>query len=152
MRQWTRPSLVQIIITIMDGMVSQITGVSIVCSTICSGVDQSKHQGSASLVFVRGIHCWLVVGPHKWPVMQKMFQFDEVIMMVFRLFGSKAWSKHKLPYCWLDLWLVDSPHKGPITREAFPCHDIIMNETNLKFEFSVLGHYIFADLNDIINK
>ena len=37
-------------------MASQITGVSIVCSPVCSGVDQRKHQSSASLAFVRGIH------------------------------------------------------------------------------------------------
>ena len=35
-----------------------ITSVSIVCSTICSSADQRKHQSSASLAFVRGIHWW----------------------------------------------------------------------------------------------
>ena len=38
---------------------NQITGVSIVCSTVCSGADHRKHQSSASLAFVRGIHRWL---------------------------------------------------------------------------------------------
>ena len=38
---------------IMDAMASQITGVSIIYSTICSGVDKKKHQSSASLAFVR---------------------------------------------------------------------------------------------------
>ena len=33
-----------------------ITGVSIVCSTVRSGADQRKHQSSASLAFVREIH------------------------------------------------------------------------------------------------
>ena len=37
---------------------SQITGVSIVCSTVCSGGDQRKHQSSSSLAFMRGIHYW----------------------------------------------------------------------------------------------
>ena len=32
-----------------------ITGVSIVCSTVCSGEDQRRHQSSTSLAFVRGI-------------------------------------------------------------------------------------------------
>ena len=41
---------------IMSAMVSQITGVSSVYSTVCSGADQRKHQGSASFAFVRGIH------------------------------------------------------------------------------------------------
>ena len=39
---------------IMSVMVSQITGVSNVYSTICSGADQRKLQRSASLAFVRG--------------------------------------------------------------------------------------------------
>ena len=37
-------------------MGSQITGISIVCSSICSGTDRRKHQSYASLAFVRGIH------------------------------------------------------------------------------------------------
>ena len=39
---------------IMSTIVSQITGVSIVCSTVCSGADQRKHQSPASLAFVMG--------------------------------------------------------------------------------------------------
>ena len=38
----------------MSVMASQITGVSIVCSSVCSGADQRKHQSSTPLVFVRG--------------------------------------------------------------------------------------------------
>ena len=40
---------------IMGAMVSQIIGVSIVCSTVGSGADQGNHQNSASLAFVKGI-------------------------------------------------------------------------------------------------
>ena len=58
----------------------KITGVSIVYSTFCSGADQRKHQSSASLAFVRGIHQWLVNSPHKGPVTRKMFPFDDVII------------------------------------------------------------------------
>ena len=65
---------------IMGAMVSQITGVLIVCSTVCSGVDKRKHQSSASLAFVRGINRWPVDSPHKGPVTWKMFPFDDVIM------------------------------------------------------------------------
>ena len=64
----------------MSAMVSQITGVSIVCSTVCSGAHQRKHQSSASLAFVRGIHRWPVNSPHKRPVTRKMFPFDDAIM------------------------------------------------------------------------
>ena len=65
---------------IMSTMVSQITGVSIAYSTVGSGTIQSKHQSSASLAFVRGLHRWRVNSPHKGPVTRKMSQFDDVIM------------------------------------------------------------------------
>ena len=41
---------------LMSAMASQTTGVSIVCSAVCSGADQSKYQNFVSLAFVRGIH------------------------------------------------------------------------------------------------
>ena len=47
---------------IMSTMVSQITGVSMVCSTVCSDANQRKHRSSASLAFERGIHRWPVTG------------------------------------------------------------------------------------------
>ena len=58
---------------IMSSMASQITGLTIVYSTVYSRADQRKHQSSASLAFVRGIHRWPVNSPHKWPVTRKMF-------------------------------------------------------------------------------
>ena len=64
----------------MGVMASQITSLTIVYSTFYSGTDQSKHQGSASLAFVWGIHRGPVDSPHKWPVTRKMFPFDDVIM------------------------------------------------------------------------
>ena len=54
-----------------------------VYSTVYSGVDQRKHQSSASLAFVWGIHRGSVNSPHKWPVTRKMFPFDDVIMDFF---------------------------------------------------------------------
>ena len=41
---------------IMVVMASQITSLTIVYSTVYSGADQRKHQSSASLALVRGIH------------------------------------------------------------------------------------------------
>ena len=64
-----------------DGV--SIPSLSTVCSTIYSGADQRKHQSSASLAFVRGIHRWAVISPHKWPVTRKMFPFDDVIKLWF---------------------------------------------------------------------
>ena len=65
---------------IMGTIASQITSLTSVYSTVYSGADQSKHQSSASLAFVWGIHRGPVNSPHKWPVTRKMFPFDDVIM------------------------------------------------------------------------
>ena len=75
-------SIVNISDAIMCAMTSQITSVSIVYSTACSGADQRKHQSSASLAFVGGIHQWPVNSSHKGPVTRKMFPFDDVIMIL----------------------------------------------------------------------
>ena len=66
---------------IMRAMASQITSLAIVYSIVYSDADQRKHQSSASLAFVWGIHRGPVNSPHKWPVTRKMFPFDDVIML-----------------------------------------------------------------------
>ena len=69
----------------MSVMASQITGASMVCSTVGSGAaDQRKYQSSAALAFVRVIHLWPVNSPHKGLVTRKMFPFNDVIIY----FGS----------------------------------------------------------------
>ena len=73
---------------IMSTMASQITSITNVYSTVYSGADQRKHQSSASLAFLWGIHRRPVNSPHKWPVTRKMFPFDDVIM--------HGWSRRKL--------------------------------------------------------
>ena len=65
---------------IIGAMASQIAGVSIVYSTVCSGTNQIKQQSSASLAFVRGIHRWSGNSPHKGSVTRKVFPFNAVIM------------------------------------------------------------------------
>ena len=67
---------------IMTILASQITSLPVVCSIVYSGVNQRKHQSSASLAFVRKIHRGPVNFPHKWPVTRKMFPFDDVIMFL----------------------------------------------------------------------
>ena len=64
----------------MRAMASQITSLTIVYSTVYLDADQRKHQSSASLAFVRGIHRGPVNSPHKCPVTRKMFPVDDVIM------------------------------------------------------------------------
>ena len=66
---------------IMGVMASQITGLTIVYSTVHSGADQRKQQGSASLACVRGIHRWPVNSPYKCPLTRKMLPFDDFIML-----------------------------------------------------------------------
>ena len=66
---------------IMSTIASQITSLAIVYSIVYSSADQSKHQSSASLAFVWGIHRGPVNSPHKGPVTRKMFPFDDVIML-----------------------------------------------------------------------
>ena len=68
---------------IVSPMGSQITNLTIVCSSVYSDLDQRKHQSSTSLVFVRGIHRWPVNPSHKGPVTWKMFPFDDVIMFTW---------------------------------------------------------------------
>ena len=60
-------------------MASQITGISIGWSTVCSGAEQRKQQISVPLaLWVESTgHPW--IHPTKGPVAQKMFPFDDVM-------------------------------------------------------------------------
>ena len=64
----------------MNAMLSQITGVSMACSTVFRR-RLKKNQSSASLSFVWGIHRSPVNSPHEGPVTRKMFPFDYVIIL-----------------------------------------------------------------------
>ena len=83
----------------MSTMASQITSLSIVCSSVCSDADQRKHQSSTSLAFVRGIHRWPVNSPRKGPVTQKMFPFDDIIMWP----ASISWRGSKYDLLFISL-------------------------------------------------
>ena len=74
---------------IMGTMASQITSLTIVYSTVYSDTDQRKHQSSASLAFVQGIHRGPVNSPHKWPVTRKIFPFHDVIVDSHELANKK---------------------------------------------------------------
>ena len=67
----------------------QITGVSIVCSTVCLDANHRKHQISASLAYVNGIHWSPENSPHKGPVTPKMFPIGNAIIMPLI---SRLWS------------------------------------------------------------
>ena len=99
----------------MNTIASQITSLTIVYSTVYSGADQIKHQSSASLAFVRGIHRWPVNSPHKGPVTRKMFPFDDVIMCTALLCVLMLWLYHQ---CFLIHIMTSS--NGNIFRVAGP--------------------------------
>ena len=93
---------------IMGAMASQITSLTLVYSTVQSSADQRKHQSSASMPFVRGIHRWSVNSPHKWPVTRKMFPF----MMSSWIFADFVcehchffYKKALVPLWWFSLTL-----------------------------------------------
>ena len=65
----------------VGAIASQITSLASVYSAVWLGADQRKHQSSASLAFVRGIHRWPANFPHKVPVTRKFFSFHNVIML-----------------------------------------------------------------------
>ena len=64
---------------IMGMIVSQITSLTIVYSTVHSGADQRKHQSSASMAFVRGIH--------RFPVISGEWKYD-ILVLSKSLYGA----------------------------------------------------------------
>ena len=86
------------------------TGVTIVHSTVCSGEEKWKHQRSASLAFVRGIHRGTLNFPHKGPITRKMFPFNYVIIPRIKLPSNSLpvavwqWCDSKTS-AWLDYGL-----------------------------------------------
>ena len=118
---------------IMGVMASQITSLTIVYSTVYSGADQTKHQRSTSLAFVRGIRRWPVNSPHNWPVTRKRFPFDDVISshgidcMINASFSTMLEKKCQL-----------------LSAEKFIRKYIFVfrhTMQNVKTQFSLIGHF-----------
>ena len=121
---------------IISAMVSQIISVSIVCSTVCSGEDQRKHQSFVSLAFMRGIHRWPGNSPHKWPVTRKMFH----------LMTSSWW--HGITFCITDFLIWT--HKGPVIPKfdvCFVCMDKLLNEQSTDY----LTHHVASSWRICLN-
>ena len=140
-------------------LASQITSLIIVHSTVYSDADQWKHQCSASLAFVQGIHRGPVNSPHKWPVTRKMFPFDDVIMyaMYFSSHIPHAWTVSKnfnryviiitdIPYA-IYIYMVRSWHgnafyiTGPIrwksTSDRRPCRKSVLRTYGVLHDVSL---------------
>ena len=122
----------------MGAMASQITSLTTVYSTVYSGADQRKHQSSASLAFVRGIHRWPVNFPHKWPVTRTMLSFDDVILFdadqgpyvtspstnctKFQIVKTSPWQMRLVRNC---RQLRNYHWKDPISRKDYIKREII---------------------------
>ena len=91
----------------MGAVTSQITSPTAVYSTVYSDTDQRKHQSSASLAFMWGIHRGPVNSPHKCPVTRKMFPFDDVIMSMWFCGQCVQW---KIELIWLGTTIKASDH------------------------------------------
>ena len=114
---------------IMATIASQITSLTIVYSTVYSDVDQRKHQSSASLAFVRGIHQGPVNSPHKWPATRKMFPFDDVIMDLFILHSQCN-----------DYWWPGDTMSQVICSQVFSEYSGL--STSFKSDFQLLMFYL----------
>ena len=89
----------------MSAMASQITSLTSVYSSVYSGTDQRKHQSSASLAIVQGIHRSPVNSPHKGPVTRKMFPFgDGSSHILVTRQGAKHIACTMLTCYWLTHW------------------------------------------------
>ena len=112
----------------MTTIASQITSLTIVYSTVYSGADQSKHQSSASLAFVWGIHRGPVNSPHKWPVTRKMFPFDDVIMNIPEGYGYNRHviidnkTQQSMTCVHISLDVLDHTDHLCLTRDIYPLH------------------------------
>ena len=103
----------------MSAIASHIISILIVCSTVSPGADQRKHQSSASLSFVRGIHRWPLNSPHKELVTRKMFHLMSscdfnihCVAMPIKLHGWNVnihifiLTKHVSTYMWFYVWYI----------------------------------------------
>ena len=74
-----------------------------------------KHQSSASLAFVQGIHRWPVNSQHKGPVTRKIFPFDDVIMcIVIKESILVLFKLHRMLYqgVWLTIQVIIGSSNG----------------------------------------
>ena len=116
---------------IIGTMALQITSLTIVYSTVYSRTDQRKHQSSASLVFVSGIHRWPVNSPHKGPVTLKMLPIDDVIMftiiynlgkkLIYNTRSQYSLSKFRIYFGYEDLRYPHLKHILEMKIPSFQC-------------------------------
>ena len=103
----------------MSAIASEITSLRFVYSTVYSGADQRKHESSASLAFVRGIHRGPVNSPPKWPVTRKMFPFDDVIMYPWQI--HPEFCAKRLAIMWPSLRWRHNGRDGVSNHQPHDC-------------------------------
>ena len=86
----------------MGAIASQITSLTIIYSIVYSDGDQRKHQSSASLAFVRGIHRGPMNYPHKWPVTRN------IVSIWWRHHASFEGLSHKVTWLSIDSSVLHS--------------------------------------------
>ena len=128
---------------IMSMMASQITSLTIVYSTVYSGADQRKHQSSASLAFVWGIHRWPVNSPHKGPVMHDV-QFScamtqPLLAHHWRVHQCLLTSRFIAP---LIPWGVSAPG-GKMRKQLLKDYNFLNNSPIFIIESSTLIYLLF---------
>ena len=135
-----RPNQVHYSDVIMGAIASQITSLTIVYSTVYSDADERKHQSSASLAFVRGIHRGSVNSPHKWPVKRKLLPFDDAIMLLS--LSRCQW------FCMITIGQMTS-FKWPTKFRNIAGVEIIY-QTHLHWFYQVLNVSLFFSINVLL--
>ena len=130
----------------MSSMASQITCASIVCSNVCSGADQSKHQSSTSLAFVKGIRWWPVDSPHKGPVTRKMFPSDDVIMHDWSAYWPLSMYVFVLAYLFRPCQKVSKYNNLISFAKLFEWHLLWWNQTPTLYLYYPLFITIYLNI------
>ena len=118
-------SMLHYIDVIMTTIASQITSLTVVYSTVYSDADQRKHQSSASLAFVRGIH------RDRWIPRTK----GQLRGNCFHLMTSSC-----NPPCWFSSVLVkETPGNCVLLCNLYSGHNYIIHLDLLSFLHNVMG-------------
>ena len=124
----------------MGAIASQITSLTVVFSTVYLDTDPRKHQSSASLAFVRGIHRRPVISPHKWPVTRKMFPFDDVIISYIES------NIHRITFVTFQVYgkhgAYDNTNQSHEAQIITWHYDMFMKGQNRHLRFSVRNNFI----------
>ena len=89
-------------------------------STLSSSADQRKYQSSTSLAFARAIHRPPVDCPHKRPVTQKIFSFDDDFVVIHHDIQCKSACRYlvALIKCWWRSLMLPLGHDETVNRSV----------------------------------